>query len=929
MPAIHRPLWCTLLVVVAVPFLIQHGSAGFAVADAPAHPVVPGFDRIYSAADSDAVEGGRLLLTELNCVSCHKAEGDDAKLLEVKRAPILDTVGARVEIAWLQKFLTETHHEKAGTTMPDLFAGLDNAERTRQVTALTHFLAQTGSVAEAMGDSAAVGRGRNLFHSIGCVACHVPIKDGVETPANSVPLGAIADKYSLTSLTTFLKNPLAVRPSGRMPNFKLDDKQARDIASFFFRDKKIAANVNFSYYEGGWQNLPDFSTLKPKTEGQASGFDVGVRQKNDGFGIRFTGFIHLPKDGDYRFFLGSDDGSQLTINGQQLILNDGIHPHSVKDGTARLTAGVHEVQVDYFEGGGEESLTVEVEGPGLPKQPLASITTTTKDIPKKEVDGEVFTFDESLAKQGQQLFASIGCASCHQVKLGGQQIASIASAKKLSELSNVEAGCLASTPPKGVPHYRLSEVQRNHIAAALKAQPQAKESTPQESIHRTLAQFNCFACHSRNKVGGVDEARDEFFTSTMKEMGDEGRIPPALDGVADKLTEKWLKNILDNGSKDRPYMLTMMPQFGGGNVGHLQAELQAVDRKTETELPDYELPDAKMKAIGRRLAGERGLGCIKCHTFDKFKATGIQSIDLTIMSERLRKDWFHRYMANPQTYRPGTRMPAPWPFGQATIRDVLDVGNVEQQVALQKESVWLFLEDGKKAGIPVGLNSGGIILKPEAAPIIYRNFIEGVSPRGIAVGYPERVNLCFDADTFSLALIWENDFIDASKHWNGRGQGFQPPLGDNVYDLVRGVPFATLDNTEASWPAAPAAEQGYRFLGYRFNSSRQPVFRYSKDRLTITDEIVPRRNEKKLASFERTLTLESPSPVAGMFYRAAAATKIEKLNGEFILDGHMKLSFDDTTSASATIRNSGGTMELLIPVRVQNGRAQITQLYEW
>ena len=929
MPAIHRHLWCTFPVVLAVPFLIQHGSAGFAVAASPAHPVVPGFDRIYSVNDADAVEGGRLLLTELNCVSCHKADSAVEKLLKAKHAPILDTVGARVEIDWLQKFLASTHSEKAGTTMPDLFAGLDDGERARQVTALTHFLAQTGSVTDAMGDSAAVSRGNKLFHGIGCVACHAPIKEGVEAPANSVPLGAIADKYSITSLTTFLKNPLAVRPSGRMPNFKLDDKQARDIASFFFRDKKIAANVNFAYYEGGWQELPDFGTLKPKTEGQASGFDVGIRQKNDGFGIRFTGFIHLPKDGEFRFFLGSDDGSQLSINGEPIILNDGIHPHSVKDGNAKLTAGVHEVQVDYFEGGGEESLTVEVEGPGLSRQPLASITTITKDIPKKEVEGEVFTLDESLAKQGQQLFASIGCASCHQLKLGGQQVASTASAKKLSDLSNVETGCLAASPVKGVPHYRLSNAQRTHIAAALKSLSQTSDDTPQKSIHRTLAQFNCFACHSRNKIGGVDEARNGFFTSTMVEMGDEGRIPPALDGVADKLTEKWLKSILDNGAKDRPYMLTMMPQFGGSNVGHLQAAMQEVDQKTETEFPSYELPDSKMKAIGRRLAGETGLGCIKCHTFDKFKATGIQSIDLTIMSERLRKDWFHRYMANPQTYRPGTRMPAPWPFGQATIRDVLDVGNVEQQVAQQKESVWLFLEDGKKAGIPAGLNTGGIILKPEATPIIYRNFIEGISPRGIAVGYPERVNLCFDAETFSLALIWENDFIDASKHWNGRGQGFQPPLGDNVYDLVRGVPFVSLENVDASWPTVPAAEQGYRFLGYRFNSSRQPVFRYTKDRIAITDAIVPLRTEKKLASFERTLTLESPSPVAGMFYRAASASKIEKTNSGFILDGHMKLSFDAATSTSATIRYSGGTMELLIPVAFQDGRAQITQLYEW
>ena len=269
-------------------------------------------------------------------------------------------------------------------------------------------------------------------------------------------------------------------------------------------------------------------------------------------------------------------------------------------------------------------------------------------------------------------------------------------------------------------------------------------------------------------------------------------------------------------------------------------------------------------------------------------------------------------------------MPAPWPFGQATIRDVLD-----GYVGKQMQATWLFLEDGKQAGIPPGLNQAAIVLKAENEPIIYRNFIEGVSPRGIAVGYPEGVNLCFDAEDISLALIWENAFMDASRHWNGRGQGFQPPLGDNVFDLVRGVPFATLENTEATWPADPAAKQGYRFLGYRFNSSRQPEFRYSLRRLAISDAIVPRRSEKKLASFERTLTLEAPSPVANMFYRAAAAAKIESINGSFILNDHMKLTLSGAGSNAVMIRLSNGKNELLVPVTFVNGRAQISQIYEW
>src|SRR5690606_9537014 len=92
-------------------------------------------------------------------------------------------------------------------------------------------------------------------------------------------------------------------------------------------------------------------------------------------------------------------------------------------------------------------------------------------------------------------------------------------------------------------------------------------------------------------------------------------------------------------------------------------------------------------------------------------------------------------------------------------------------------------------------------------------FIEGAGPRAIGVGYPEKVNLAFDANQLRLALIWQGAFIDASRHWIDRGVGFQPPLGDNVLKLPDGVPLAALTDEAAPWPAQPAKELGYRFLG--------------------------------------------------------------------------------------------------------------------
>ncbi|MDA0808206.1 MAG: hypothetical protein O3B68_09440, partial [Planctomycetota bacterium] len=65
-----------------------------------------------------------------------------------------------------------------------------------------------------------------------------------------------------------------------------------------------------------------------------------------------------------------------------------------------------------------------------------------------------------------------------------------------------------------------------------------------------------------------------------------------------------------------------------------------------------------------------------------------------------------------------------------------------------------------------------------------------------------------------------------------------------------------------------------------------------------------------------------------MFYRAASASKIENVNGDFILDGHLRITLGNAAKV-AIIRQSGGKSELLVPVNFENGRATITQIYEW
>src|SRR5207249_816448 len=145
---------------------------------------------------------------------------------------------------------------------------------------------------------------------------------------------------------------------------------------------------------------PDFGKLKPLATGTTAGFDLSVSPKRDAFGMRFECFLKIPAEGDYTFHIGSDDGSRMLIDGKQVAASDGTHPFTFGSGGAKLTAGWHELVVDYFEVGGDEELRVEFEGPGLARQSVEPFLSLIKGEPKKPTKEPQFVADPELAEKG-------------------------------------------------------------------------------------------------------------------------------------------------------------------------------------------------------------------------------------------------------------------------------------------------------------------------------------------------------------------------------------------------------------------------------------------------------------------------------------------------------------------------------------------------
>src|SRR2546423_842820 len=73
-----------------------------------------------------------------------------------------------------------------------------------------------------------------------------------KTLPTSVPLGDLKAKYSLAGLSSFLADPLHVRPAGRMPRL-LDAREAQGVANYLLQGVKFPlagkGSANYAYYE--------------------------------------------------------------------------------------------------------------------------------------------------------------------------------------------------------------------------------------------------------------------------------------------------------------------------------------------------------------------------------------------------------------------------------------------------------------------------------------------------------------------------------------------------------------------------------------------------------------------------------------------------------------------------------------------------------
>lgn len=871
-------------------------------------PVVPGL----ASSRLDPELKGLVLIEELNCAACHS--GGASLSARSRKAPRLSEVGSRVNPKYLESFIRDPHGVKPGTFMPDLLSRLEEPEKGRAAASLTHFLMslKRSDFAPQVPDAVAAEQGKRLFHSRGCAACHSP-RDGQGKellPSSSVPLGALEKKYSFRSLVDFLRQPHASRPSGRMPDPRLPGPEIERIAHYLLQETRVPGALSYTFYRGQvWEGL-DSDQVKAERAGHVKDFSLDSLGKvPQHSAIRYEGWMNIASGGRYTFYLKLNGGS-LSLDGTPIFLQEPSDRRGVKqaEAVAELAAGWRKIQLTYFHTGRDPAFSLEMAGPAFERR---AIPSSMLSVSKEEIPAfEPFRVDDALAARGRDYFGKLGCANCHDdLRVPPQASPAFAGL-------DPGRGCLSGKSGPW-PRFDLAAERRDWIARAI---PDAERPSLSDArrLDKTLAAFNCVACHDRAGLGGVAPERKALFTGTQPEMGDQGRLPPPLTHVGAKLKPEAIAEVLLRGKRARGYVDAGMPQFGEANVGHLVELFGKVDDLEAADIPVIADVQEAKKA-GHRMIGVDGLSCVACHDFNGQTSGGVSALDLVTVPERLKKNWFHLYLREPSRFHPLVIMPTYWPGGRAALPGLMG-GDAGRQI----EALWIYLEDGPRAKKPAGLSRQSSELRVGDVAEICR----GRSPvgyRGIGVGYPERVNLTFDSEEMALRQLWKGEFANVDL-------GSFQPRGTERVTFPPGIPFHRLKSLEDAWPYkgktshAFPQDHGYQFRGYNLDAQRRPTFLYRYGDIAVEDKFEDVRDPDGAAYFRRTLAFDAPAEREFFYFRAAAGKSVAR---------ESERSFDIDTlrlrvaSDHRGIVREGSPAELLIRLAPPQGSSVLILEYRW
>ncbi|HET6569843.1 MAG TPA: family 16 glycoside hydrolase, partial [Rhodothermales bacterium] len=218
-----------------------------------------------------------------------------------------------------------------------------------------------------------------------------------------------------------------------------------------------------------------------------------------------------------------------------------------------------------------------------------------------------------------------------------------------------------------------------------------------------------------------------------------------------------------------------------------------------------------------------------------------------------------------------------------------------------------------------------ILVRPENRTRLQRSFVKHYGREfvdAVNVGEPSGVNYTLDLSSDALLYVWKGGFIDATNMWHSRGnEQIAIPLG-SVVNVSAAPSVAVLPSRNAPWPDSISGT--YPLKGYRLDPDGRPTFLFSINGLHVADKITPGGDGRTLT---RHLAVQGTSQ-DDLWVRLAVGDEITpRQDGLYDVEGRYYVQVPG--SEAAMLRTQGGRQELLLPVKLSSGQAEVDYTLIW
>jgi mono/diheme cytochrome c family protein len=201
---------------------------------------------------------------------------------------------------------------------------------------------------------------------------------------------------------------------------------------------------------------------------------------------------------------------------------------------------------------------------------------------------------------------------------------------------------------------------------------------PVEFAERQTHELNCRECHGKF---------DGF---------------PSFDILGGKLRPEWSRAFIDGEIKwkPRPWLEARMPAFALPQRAEGIAQGLAMSHGYPPQTPAEPAIDAEAAKVGQKLISMvGGFSCVSCHAVGEFGATQVfdsAGINFARTGSRLMKPYVERWVRNPQSVDPTTKMPVYFDeTGKSPLGDVYG-GDGAKQI----DAIWEYIRLGDKMPPP-------------------------------------------------------------------------------------------------------------------------------------------------------------------------------------------------------------------------------------